>query len=79
MTERLNVPLIRGIGEGLVIPADHVTALLRGLADESRHWSDMTESELDIPTITAVASVLRNIADQIDVECIDFASTEPLL
>ncbi|MET9614885.1 DUF6213 family protein [Kitasatospora indigofera] len=75
--ERLNVPLIRGMGEGLVIPAEQVTALLRGLADQSRHWTDVTESELDTPTVTAVASVLRNIADQIDVECIDFVSTEP--
>ncbi|GGV23150.1 hypothetical protein GCM10010495_43240 [Kitasatospora herbaricolor] len=74
----LNVPLIRGIGEGLVIPAEQVTALLRGLADESRHWSDSAEAELDPPTVEAVASVLRRIADQIDVECIDFVSVEPL-
>jgi len=71
------VTMIWGLGDGLAIPADQVTALLRHLGDEWLNWAASDESDLDPTTAATLAVVLRDLADQIDVECIGFASFGP--
>lgn len=67
-----SVPLISLAGGRLLIPADEVTSLLRHLAAGWLHTVYERETELDPGTTLALAGVLMEIADQIDVECIAF-------
>ncbi|MFJ8018570.1 DUF6213 family protein [Streptomyces sp. NPDC096339] len=64
-----SIPLVSASGGSLMIPADEVTALLRRIAVA---WlrSDEGDTELDPGTMRALAGVLGELADQIDVECI---------
>lgn len=73
----MSIPLIPADDGVLLIPADHVTGLLRGLAAdwlESEHTGDMRGDE---QTVRDLANVLTELADQIDVECIGFTSAAP--
>ncbi|MBT2407586.1 MULTISPECIES: DUF6213 family protein [unclassified Streptomyces] len=65
-----SVPLVPTTGGQLLIPADQVTALLRCLAGGWLHSVYDGEAELDPGTVLGLASVLMDVADQIDVECI---------
>ncbi|MEU6215554.1 DUF6213 family protein [Streptomyces sp. JL4002] len=71
---QVSIPLFP-TGDGmLLIPAEHVTTLLRHLAAD---WVDSTErGELhgDPQTARDLSGVLAELADQIDVECIGFSS-----
>ncbi|OKK17585.1 hypothetical protein AMK16_22595 [Streptomyces sp. CB00455] len=69
-----SIPLIPASDGMLLIPADHVTALLRNLAQDWEHSTDAGEIRADKETALALAGVLAELADQIDVECIGFAS-----
>lgn len=74
---QMSIPLIPADDGALLIPADQVTDLLRRLAAdwlESEHTGDMHGDE---QTVRDLASVLTELADQIDVECIGFTSTAP--
>ncbi|MET9319105.1 DUF6213 family protein [Streptomyces sp. NPDC003038] len=72
---QVSIPLIPAADGGLLIPADHVTALLRRLAGDWVHSTDSGEMRADPQTVVDLAGVLTELADQIDVECIGFAST----
>ncbi|MFD5148286.1 DUF6213 family protein [Streptomyces sp. NPDC058401] len=74
---QISIPLIPADDGALLIPADHVTGLMRRLATdwlESEHTGEMRGDE---QTVRDLASVLTELADQIDVECIGFASATP--
>ncbi|MFF1413014.1 DUF6213 family protein [Streptomyces sp. NPDC058289] len=74
---QMSIPLIPADDGALLIPADHVTALLRRLAAdwlESERTGEMCGDER---TVRDLAGVLTELADQIDVECIGFASVSP--
>ncbi|MFD0275644.1 DUF6213 family protein [Kitasatospora sp. NPDC127111] len=66
-----------GVGDSLAIPAGQVTALLRDLSGQWLHWAESGDSDLDAATTAALAGVLRELADRIDVECIGFVSSGP--
>ncbi|MFE2145085.1 DUF6213 family protein [Streptomyces sp. NPDC059456] len=68
------LPLIPTEEGGLLIPAEQVTALLRGVADD---WASAVEDgspEADPETVRAMTEALTQLADQIDAECIACAS-----
>ncbi|MEU9234201.1 DUF6213 family protein [Streptomyces subrutilus] len=67
-----SVPLVSLPGGRLLIPADDATSLLRHLAAGWLHAVYEGEAELDPGTTLALAGVLMELADQIDVECIAF-------
>ncbi|MGR4880198.1 DUF6213 family protein [Streptomyces sp. LARHCF249] len=71
-----SVPLISLPGGRLLIPADEVTSLLRHLASGWLHSVYTGETELDPGTTLGLATVLMELADQIDVECIAFMPVE---
>ncbi|MCJ0869768.1 DUF6213 family protein [Streptomyces sp. AP-93] len=74
---QMSIPLIPADDGVLLIPADHVTGLLRCLAAdwlESEHTGEMRGDE---QTVRDLAGVLTELADQIDVECIGFTSAAP--
>ncbi|MGW2254837.1 DUF6213 family protein [Kitasatospora sp. NPDC001660] len=73
---QVNVPVLFPHSGGVLIPAVEVTTMLRrvaiawvGLAD-----GEDGETDYDPDTVRALAGALAKIADQIDVECIAFAS-----
>ncbi|MFG2982274.1 DUF6213 family protein [Streptomyces sp. NPDC048258] len=66
------VPLVWVVGGHLLMPAEQVTALMRRLAAGWLQSTDAGETDLDPGTVMALAEVLSEIADQIDVECIAF-------
>ncbi|BFV60214.1 hypothetical protein KCMC57_up53180 [Kitasatospora sp. CMC57] len=70
---QLSVPLIQGFDDQLLIPAVQVTALLRGLGEQMIGWTAENPA-LDPPTVGVLATVLQEVADQIDVECIDIGT-----
>ncbi|MEV8531519.1 DUF6213 family protein [Streptomyces sp. NPDC051211] len=71
---QVSIPLIPAADGGLLIPADHVTALLRSLAADWLHSSESGELRADEQTVADLSGVLTELADQLDVECIGFAS-----
>ncbi|WP_330334260.1 DUF6213 family protein [Streptomyces sp. NBC_00536] len=74
----VTLPLVPGDHGGPLIPADHVTALLRTLAVDWRRSAEADE-EIDGDVVERMAGVLNDLADSIDVECIAFTSqAEPL-
>jgi hypothetical protein len=73
---KLTVPLFSPHSGTLLIPAEQVTDVLRNLAADWLHATeDRVEAVLDAETVCVLAAVLTDLADQIDVECIAFAST----
>lgn len=71
---QLSIPLFPADDGGLLIPADHVTALLRQLAEDWLRATETGEMPADEETVSELADVLTELADQIDVECIGCAS-----
>ncbi|MFF7178312.1 DUF6213 family protein [Streptomyces sp. NPDC008121] len=71
---QMSIPLVPTADGGLLIPAGHVTALLRGLAVDWVEAGGSGEMRGDERTIRELAAVLTELADQVDVECIGFAS-----
>ncbi|MFG2982210.1 DUF6213 family protein [Streptomyces sp. NPDC048258] len=71
---QVSIPLVPSADGVLLIPADHVTELLRSLAADWLHSTDSGEMRGDAQTVLDLAGVLDQLADQIDVECIGFAS-----
>ncbi|MET9857477.1 DUF6213 family protein [Streptomyces sp. NPDC006450] len=74
---QISIPLIPADDGALLIPADHVTDLLRRLAADWLAAEHSGEMRGDEQTVQDLASVLTELADQIDVECIGFASAAP--
>ncbi|MEV0412609.1 DUF6213 family protein [Streptomyces sp. NPDC050448] len=70
----VSIPLIPAPDGDLLIPAGHVTALLRSLAADWLRSTDIGEMRGDEQTVTDLSRVLNELADQIDVECIGFTS-----
>ncbi|MFG2873580.1 DUF6213 family protein [Streptomyces sp. NPDC048337] len=68
----MNASAPLALGDQLLIPADHLTGLLRRLAAEWLQATDAGETDLDPRTVEALARALSEVADQIDVECIAF-------
>ncbi|MBT2448660.1 hypothetical protein J7F03_16490 [Streptomyces sp. ISL-43] len=75
---QVSIPLIPADDGMLLIPADHVTALLRRLAGDWLETTDAGEMRGDEQTVLDLAGVLTELADQIDVECIGFTSAPNL-
>ncbi|QKW18132.1 hypothetical protein HUT16_02810 [Kitasatospora sp. NA04385] len=73
---RLSVPVICGLSGGLAIPARQVVELLRALPEEWEDWAGREDSGLDPETTGALADMVRQLADQIDLACIEIASEE---
>ncbi|MFE2553438.1 DUF6213 family protein [Streptomyces sp. NPDC059355] len=68
------LPLIPTEEGGVIIPAEQVTALLRGVAEG---WTAAVEDDspdTDPETVRAMSEALTQLADQIDAECIACAS-----
>ncbi|MGW4379780.1 DUF6213 family protein [Kitasatospora sp. NPDC004531] len=73
---RLNVPVICGLSGDLAIPALQVVELLRAVPDEWVEWAERDDNRLDPVTTAALADLIRQLADQIDLACIEIASTD---
>ncbi len=71
---RLSVPVICGLSGDLAIPALQVVELLRALPNEWQEWADRDDNGLDPVTTAALADLVRQLADQIDLACIEIAS-----
>ncbi|MFD9301532.1 DUF6213 family protein [Streptomyces sp. NPDC060048] len=71
---QVSIPLIPADDGMLLIPADHVTDLLRRLAADWLESTNTGEMRADEQTVLDLAGVMTELADQIDVECIGFAS-----
>lgn len=74
---QMSIPLIPADDGVLLIPADHVTGLLRRLAADWLESENTGEMRGDEQTVQDLAGVLTELADQIDVECIGFTSVSP--
>ncbi|MEU9304542.1 DUF6213 family protein [Streptomyces sp. NPDC048269] len=74
---QVSIPLVPAADGLLLIPADHVTELLRRLAADWTRSTDSGEMRGDAQTVLDLAGVLDQLADQIDVECIGLASAPP--
>ncbi|MFD7644629.1 DUF6213 family protein [Kitasatospora sp. NPDC059795] len=72
---RLSVPVICGLSGDLAIPALQVVALLRALPEEWQEWANRDDNGLDPATAAALADLVRQLADQIDLACIEIASS----
>ncbi|MEV4557970.1 hypothetical protein AB0K51_13355 [Kitasatospora sp. NPDC049285] len=68
------MPLIHQPDEGLAIPAEQVTHLLRELGLQGVRRAPSMDSDPDPRTAGALAAMLGEVSDQIDVECIAFVS-----
>ncbi|MFJ4776040.1 DUF6213 family protein [Streptomyces sp. NPDC088762] len=68
------IPLIPTEEGGLLIPAEQVTALLRGVAADWATAIELESPEADPETVLAMTEALTQLADQIDAECIACAS-----
>lgn len=68
----VTLPIVRGDDGALYVPADHVSALLRRVADQ---WSTSEAEDGESVAARAVAEALQDLADQIDVECIAHRTT----
>nr|WSX53645.1 DUF6213 family protein [Streptomyces sp. NBC_00974] len=71
---QVSIPLVPADDGALLIPADHVTDLLRRLAADWVEATDSGDMRADERTVQDLARVMSELADQIDVECIGFAS-----
>ncbi|MFG2910884.1 DUF6213 family protein [Kitasatospora sp. NPDC048286] len=60
----------------LVVPADYVTALLRGIAATWQERAVGGVPGMDPATITGLGTVLEYLADQLDVQCIARADSQ---
>ncbi|MGW6979190.1 DUF6213 family protein [Streptomyces sp. NPDC054932] len=70
------LPLIPTDEGRLLIPAEQVTALLRGLATDWETAAEQDSAKADLETVHALTEVLTQLADQIDAECIACASQQ---
>ncbi|MGW2302676.1 DUF6213 family protein [Streptomyces sp. NPDC001809] len=66
------IPLVSASDDRLLVPAERVTGLLRGVAAGWLGAAERGESDLDPRTTLSLARSLSDLADQIDVECIAF-------
>ncbi|MFC8721246.1 DUF6213 family protein [Kitasatospora sp. NPDC057198] len=73
---QISVPVICGLSGGLAIPALQVVELLRALPGEWEEWAGQADSGLDPATTGTLAELVRQLADQIDLACIEIASDE---
>ncbi|MFF0296007.1 hypothetical protein ACFYS8_30430 [Kitasatospora sp. NPDC004615] len=71
---QLSVPIVCGLSGDLAIPALQVVALLRALPEEWQDWAQRDDNELDPVTAAVFASLVRQLADQIDLACIEITS-----
>lgn len=67
-----SIPFVSTADGSLLIPADELTGLLRRVAVGWLQSQAAGETDLDPRTLQALAGVLGELADQIDVECIGF-------
>ncbi|PJN25412.1 hypothetical protein CG736_13420 [Kitasatospora sp. CB02891] len=67
--------MICGLSGELAIPAQQVVELLRALPKEWQEWADRDDNRLDPVTTAVLADLVRQLADQIDLACIEIAST----
>ncbi|MFI5761757.1 DUF6213 family protein [Streptomyces sp. NPDC051563] len=74
---QMSIPLIPAEDGKLLVPAGHVTCLLRRLAADWLEPVRTGDARADEQTIEDLAGVLTELADQIDVECIGYTSTAP--
>ncbi|MFJ9448242.1 DUF6213 family protein [Kitasatospora sp. NPDC101235] len=72
--QQFRLPVRRDQDGTLVVPADFVTGLLRGIATTWQEWADRDLPGMDPVTATGLSAVLADLADQLDVECIATAS-----
>ena len=61
----------------LLIPAEEVTGLLRGLGTAWISSAEEGEGDLEPETVLALAGALYQVADQIDTECIGWLPVRP--
>lgn len=71
---RISVTVMSTPDHEILMPSEQATALLRMVANEWLEWPDYGETDLDQKTVRTLANVLIDLADQVDVECIAFAS-----
>jgi hypothetical protein len=64
------VPLLSAPGGPLLIPAEQVTGLMRGVAAGWLRSREIGDTDLDPRTVLTLAQVLSELADQLDAECI---------
>lgn len=75
---KVSLPLVSAAGGHLLIPAAEVIELLRRITSDWLRAAGQETTRLDPATVTVLARVLDDLADQLDVECIGFASdTDP--
>ncbi|WP_219664808.1 DUF6213 family protein [Streptomyces bambusae] len=67
-----SIPVVSASGGPLLIPAHELTDLLRRVAAGWLQSEEAGDTDLDARTMRALAGVLCELADQIDVECIGF-------
>ncbi|GAA2984313.1 hypothetical protein GCM10010519_18450 [Streptomyces lactacystinicus] len=68
--QQFRLPVHRDQDGALVVPADFVTGLLRGIAATWQEWAHQDVPGMDPVTTTGLSAVLADLADQLDVECI---------
>ncbi|MFJ4192131.1 DUF6213 family protein [Kitasatospora sp. NPDC089509] len=74
--QRFLLPVRRDQDGTLVVPADYVTGLLRGIAATWQDWAADGVPGLDPVTATGLGAVLEHLADQLDVQCIAQADSQ---
>ncbi|MFF1908272.1 DUF6213 family protein [Kitasatospora sp. NPDC058218] len=67
---QFHLPVRRDQDGTLVVPADFVTGLLRGIAATWQEWAGRDVPGLDPVTALGLDVQLADLADQLDVECI---------
>ena len=77
MTQTTQLPVIRDDAGNTYLPAATVSALLRGLGDTWTTWVEQGLTDLDGPTVDALAEQLDDVANQIDVDCIAALAPRP--
>ncbi|MER7671227.1 DUF6213 family protein [Kitasatospora sp. NPDC096128] len=74
--QRFLLPVHRDQHGARVVPADHVTGLLRGIAATWQDWAAGGVPGLDPATAAGLGAVLDHLADQLDVQCIAKADSQ---
>ncbi|MFI6158189.1 DUF6213 family protein [Kitasatospora sp. NPDC051170] len=72
--QQFHLPVRRDQDGTLVVAADFVTGLLRGIAVTWQEWAHGDLPGMDPDTAVGLGAVLADLADQLDVECIATAS-----
>ncbi|MEV7603210.1 DUF6213 family protein [Kitasatospora sp. NPDC089797] len=68
--QHFRLPVRRDQHGTLVVPAGHVTGLLRAIAATWQEWAAGAVPGMDPATTTGLGAVLEHLADQLDVQCI---------